>query len=1455
MLIDFERIKENVARLTAEGSKKQGTAFLIAPDTAVTCHHCLTFDGDKLRKTTLNFTKWEDGKRQVREFICNKEMIERDIAILKLDRPAPNEVQFIPLATHGFREDRWQTFAYPLQVGEDGLELEGTIDDTFYKRNGKPCLALGCGKAEDKVNGASGAPIISGDPDAVIVGILNSQLLQYSETTGKTEPSFKTLFAIPIFQVKESLESCSAHVHILDTGPFGPLITGLLRDIGAVAGDGVKKLLDRYLGTPENPVAFGGRERYFKELDDWLLAKDKPWALLVAPAARGKTALLVRWAEKLHQAEEAHVAFIPISLSSATAGRNEVASLLLAKLRHLSGVGGPLPVGMAYPDVIAVLLRRSRPVKAPPLVLILDGLDEALGWQYQDYRTILGIPSDLPPDIKILASIRQILPPVELAEKLKWPSPQRTLIEDLDVLDPKEVLQALGSLTLGGVPSEQLAIELHHLSEGDPLLLDLYLKEVADQILAGDEDLALGELKHRRPGWKEFLADWWADQEKFQKEISKDTMKPWEEMNRKVISLLNLLACAPTGLTDADLCEASLELTVKYRLEDLIELRETVLPAARRFIIDVPPVRTSKKDGDKSHILAHPKIGTHLQEFLKDRKGVEVEPYKEALRLYCLATLDKLKDGQVKADKVSLYVLRHLVDYLKERPGDLQPLSKLLSKEWREAKQRLDPSGKSFLEDVRTIRTLADEALMANLPPASPGQDIPPERAQALAIQAQCAILIASGITPNWPPLLSAAMYPKRWAAGAALAKLRDESPSHHAAVHAFSTISGKLGDKDLEEFLQSLVKPSLLGAAVLAELARRCDQEADRLELIERLRKYIQTLNWIDQLAAESLLSPFLSPEERQAGLKRIREETRHIGRLLRFAAALAVTLDEPERSQELRVLLDQPYEFSEVWGSAPVILGVALPYLTDVTAKQLLSAIVAIKSPDLQEKRLAEAAPILAEHGLGPEVTKTYELVKNIEIPYFKAKGLAGLARYFPDLDLLTEAERAVSSFDDPVACAATALQLSLDLPDSTRRGIVNEALALSKSVLGSPLRQPEWAWEIISEVLPEDEFQQLYNVLDLLVRIPSLERAAGEIISAIVGRAPRNLVPKILELCQDAERPYHVKILRALAPRLAQETIQSLWNPANAEPDSAIRSALAPRLAELGFGDEALTWTLERGDISYVADFAHVLPEHLAVRAWEWILNKLDQYQFKPKTTAEALLALSERIPDRRPKLLAHLAKISECPPPEFFRKLKELLIEVLIHFPPVEGPIRTNLARALLRLVDLVDDHYFDERGCLTAAMSLPGEERRVLIDEIANISLSRRIRFDVKEKAPSLSDRQTMLGELFFCSAMVTQSGEDRINCLRELEKFSLTLPIDSQEWPLNLSFDPTGVCEILADLLVPIWTRSLRAWAQKGRPAVLQALAKYGPVVEVLGGPSTSEIVARWILKLPRWWP
>src|SRR5260370_25287798 len=111
-----------------------------------------------------------------------------------------------------------------------------------------------------------------------------------------------------------------------------------LRDLPTDYATRVKHFLAEYLGSPRHPVPFGGRARDFAHLDDWLADQDAPpYLLLAAPAGRGKSALLLRWCQRLLARPDPAVVYFPVSIRFRTNLAGVVFPSLVALLANFHG--------------------------------------------------------------------------------------------------------------------------------------------------------------------------------------------------------------------------------------------------------------------------------------------------------------------------------------------------------------------------------------------------------------------------------------------------------------------------------------------------------------------------------------------------------------------------------------------------------------------------------------------------------------------------------------------------------------------------------------------------------------------------------------------------------------------------------------------------------------------------------------------------------------------------------------------------------------------------------------------------------------------------------------------------------------------------------------------------------------------------------------------------------------
>src|SRR5262249_40929632 len=135
-----------------------------------------------------------------------------------------------------------------------------------------------------------------------------------------------------------------------------------------------------YLGSPEHPVPFGGREGSLALLDAWLDDAKRPsYLMLAAPAGRGKSALLVRWTQRLLLRQDVAVVFVPVSIRFGTNLAGVVFPAVTTGLAQLHGeklTAGANTPAVVWRAMMADYLARPLP-DGRRLLVVLDGLDEA----------------------------------------------------------------------------------------------------------------------------------------------------------------------------------------------------------------------------------------------------------------------------------------------------------------------------------------------------------------------------------------------------------------------------------------------------------------------------------------------------------------------------------------------------------------------------------------------------------------------------------------------------------------------------------------------------------------------------------------------------------------------------------------------------------------------------------------------------------------------------------------------------------------------------------------------------------------------------------------------------------------------------------------------------------------------------------------------------------------------
>jgi hypothetical protein len=527
----------------------------------------------------------------------------------------------------------------------------------------------------------------------------------------------------------------------------------------------IANFLCDYLGTPERPVPFGGREEALQALDRWLDDPTAPpYLLLAAPAGRGKSALLVRWLERLRQrAPDLPVVFVPVSLRYETASQAVFFAALAARLAHLFGEKVPADLNQApaiWRGMVSEYLM-SQHLPNGRLLVVLDGLDEATDWQAGPDL----FPFQPPPGLRIVVSARYLAGergPEGWLRRLEWDRHRLARPLDLDPLTREGVAEVLQNM---GFPLDELGrrvdivAELHRLSEGDPLLVRLYV----DDLWAKGEAAARlqpEDLRSLRPGLEGYFDRWWEDQRKQWGEKA-----PLKEP--AVREVLNLLAAALAPLGQEDLLALSGLNT--WTLE------EALRPLARLVVGD------GKQHG---YAFSHPRLGQYFWEKLS--RG-EQHALDRRFLDWGLGCVEGLRRGEMAPRDVSPYLVRALGGHLTRAGAGPEDWLRLVHGAWAAAGEALEGAYSLFFHDVaRAWRACA----AADREATARGEPAP-----YLGGEVRCALVETSlhSLAGNIPPALLAALVEKGvWTPAQSLAYAR-QVPNPEQQAEALAKLAPHL--------------------------------------------------------------------------------------------------------------------------------------------------------------------------------------------------------------------------------------------------------------------------------------------------------------------------------------------------------------------------------------------------------------------------------------------------------------------------------------------------------------------------------------------------------------------------------------------------------------------------------------------------------------------------------------
>ncbi|MEO8655451.1 MAG: ATP-binding protein, partial [Ramlibacter sp.] len=413
---------------------------------------------------------------------------------------------------------------------------------------------------------------------------------------------------------------------------------------------------------------FGGRDDELARLDQRLAGTATSFHFVYGPSGYGKTALLANWVRRL-QARHQPVVYQFISRLEGMAGEEFALRNLSEQLVAVHGLPGALPASVdELRNVYLRLLERPTPGDQP-LTIVVDGLDEANGWEPRGL-----FPATAGPRLHMVFSAR-----VDNDEdRDRWLSrlgvPRRSA--DWLRLGPMDAAAIAGLLRRAGgraavlASNEAFVQALAERSGGDPFYLCFLVKDVE----SGDVDP--GNLARQPAELADYLQQW-LDQ------LHEDV----DIRVAEVYALVGLLSVALGPLQPADLAGAS-PLLSKGALLD----RE-LSGSLRRYLAG------TRRTGVA---LCHPRFRDFLCQrvFTKD----ELATWRAQLLDHC---------RRWRTADTSVYVLDHLVAHLIE-DGATGELFDLIGPEWKAARMRRTGSARAFAQDLE----LALHAATAARPPA-----------------------------------------------------------------------------------------------------------------------------------------------------------------------------------------------------------------------------------------------------------------------------------------------------------------------------------------------------------------------------------------------------------------------------------------------------------------------------------------------------------------------------------------------------------------------------------------------------------------------------------------------------------------------------------------------------------------------------------------------------------------
>jgi uncharacterized protein YeeX (DUF496 family) len=898
----------------------------------------------------------------------------------------------------------------------------------------------------------------------------------------------------------------------------------------------VKNFLAEYLGSPQYPVPFGGRIKDFENLDSWLNdSQASPYLLLAAPAGRGKSALLVRWCQRLLTQQGFAIVYFPVSIRFRTNLAGVSFPSLVALLAKLHGEKVPADPNLheeVWRSLFIDYITRPLP-DGQSLVLVLDGVDEAADWVASPDL----FPLNPPPGLRVVLSARYLANDQDAnawLKRLGWTRQGLARTLELYPLDRTGIASVLVQM---GFPLDILGTrvnivsELYRLSEGDPLLVRLYVDDLWKR---GDAAVHLQpeDLRAIRPGLVGYFERWWKDQRLL---WSNDA--PQREAAAQIV--LNLLAGALGPLSKEDILSLASD--------------ETSFTAADLAQHLAPLARFVTGDGIRQgYVFSHPRLGNY---FLEERLSeIERQQIEQRFLAWGKQTLTALNDGSLAPENASPYIIQYYGTHLERAQADASTLLTLVSDGWRRAWEKLDRANAGFLSDIeRAWRATEREdtaAINAGNPAPYLGEEI-----RCLLSQ----VSINSMTSNISPKLMLEAVKTGIWTPAQGLACIRlitDLAPRARELVGLAPYVQEPLRTNILQEALDTAmtIKDEYARLDALIELSSSFPEELLRpiLEIIPTIEDEADKAEVLAELApALTLYNELL-----EKSLDYVQEMEEEEYRALALEG-LAPCLSEDLHARTLQLVSTIQEERYRAQALTALI-----PHLTESFLQEILQAAHTMQDGLSQMRLITKLVQYLPDGLRAAAMQKVLELERNIEDREYRVEILVGLAPFLSE-QILQQALQETQLLWDESHRARTLSDLIPYMPAELLPKFLHTV---------QEMRSEECRTQVLLRLLPGLSEELLTQVLDT-VQATWDEGCRVELLAQIAPYASETLLPRLLEIVSTIkDKGYRVWILAELEASLPKKLDENRFNIFNSfqamkEKEERLQIVLAilPRLSE--------------------------------------------------------------------------------------------------------------------------------------------------------------------------------------------------------------------------------------------------------------------------------------------------